>query len=123
MKTVLPGKADILQGTLALLVLQTLELLGPMHGYGIARRIEQISNDLLQLNQGTLYPSLLRMEQEGWISSKWGPSENNRKAKFYAITAAGRKRLVKETAEWRRMSSTIERFLVLDPRSLAEEQG
>src|ERR671913_2462686 len=90
-------KADVLQGTLILLVLRTLDALGPLHGYGIARRIEQISKDVLQLNQGTLYPALLRMEQEGWVSSKWGASEKNRKAKFYSITDAGRKRLVKET--------------------------
>jgi PadR family transcriptional regulator, regulatory protein PadR len=116
-------KADVLQGTLILLVLRTLEALGPQHGYGIARRIEQISEDVLQLNQGTLYPALLRMEQEAWISSKWGASEKNRRAKFYSITAAGRKRLAKETEDWRRMSSTIERFLGFDPRSLAEERG
>ena len=108
------GKADVLQGTLILLVLRTLEALGPLHGYGIARRIEQISKELLQLNQGTLYPALLRMEQEGWITSKWGASEKNRKAKFYAITAAGRKQLDKETKDWRRMSSMIERFLVFN---------
>lgn len=116
-------KADVLQGTLILLVLRTLEALGPLHGYGIARRIEQISKDVLQLNQGTLYPALLRMEQEGWISSEWGASEKNRKARFYAITAAGRRRLAKETEDWRRMSSTIERFLGFDPASLAEEVG
>lgn len=116
-------KADVLQGTLILLVLRTLEALGPLHGYGIARRIEQISNDILQLNQGTLYPALLRMEQEGWISSKWGASEKNRRAKYYSITAAGRKRLAKETDDWRRMSSTIERFLGFDPSSLPEEGG
>ncbi len=114
-------KADVLQGTLILLVLRTLEALGPLHGYGIARRIGQISQDVLQLNQGTLYPALLRMEQEGWISSKWGASEKNRKAKFYWITAAGRRRLAKETQEWRRMSSTIELFLGFNPDSLAEE--
>ena len=94
-----------------------------MHGYGIAHRIEQISNDLLRLNQGTLYPALLRMEQEGWISSKWGASEKNRKAKFYSITAAGKRQLAKETEDWRRMSSTIERFLVIDGPSLATEEG
>ena len=116
-------KADVLQGTLILLVLRTLEALGPLHGYGIARRIEQISEDVLQLNQGTLYPALLRMEQEGWISSVWGASEKNRKAKFYSITAAGRRRLARETEDWRRMSSTIERFLDFDPSSLAEEGG
>ena len=116
-------KADVLQGTLILLVLRTLQALGPLHGYGIARRIEQISNEVLQLNQGTLYPALLRMEQEGWISSKWGASEKNRKAKFYSITAAGRRQLAKETEDWRRMSSTIERFLLIDPASLAKGEG
>src|SRR2546422_8483664 len=108
-------KADVLQGTLILLVLRTLEALGPLHGYGIARRIEQISKDVLQLNQGSLYPALLRMEQEGWIASKWGASEKNRKARLYSMTAAGRRRLAKETEEWRRMSSTIDRFLGFDP--------
>lgn len=112
-------KADILQGTLILLVLRTLEALGPLHGYGIARRIEQISEDLLKLNQGTLYPALLRMEQEGWVSSKWGASETNRQAKFYSITRAGRKRLAKETEDWQRMSSTIDRFLDAIPDSIA----
>jgi PadR family transcriptional regulator PadR len=111
-------KAEVLQGTLILLVLRTLETLGPLHGYGIARRIEQISREVLQLNQGTLYPALLRMEQEGWIGSKWGASEKNRKAKFYSITAAGRRRLSKETEDWRRMSSTIERFLGIRPATL-----
>ncbi len=104
-------KADVLQGTLILLVLRTLDALGPLHGYGISRRIGQISEDLLQLNQGTLYPALLRMEQEGWIASKWGASEKNRKARFYSITAAGRKQLNKEAKEWQRMSATIDRFL------------
>src|SRR4029079_12476673 len=116
-------KADVLQGTLILLVLRMLEALGPLHGYGIARRIEKISKDVLQLNQGTLYPALLRMEQERCIVAKWGASEKNRKARFYSITAAGRKRLAKETEDWRRMSSTIERFLGVDPGSLAEEGG
>jgi transcriptional regulator len=116
-------KADVLQGTLILLDMRTHEALGPMHGYGIARRIEQISGELLQLNQGTLYPALLRMEQEGWIASKWGASEKNRRARFYSITASGRKRLASETQSWRRMSSTIERFLAFDPESLAKERG
>ena len=120
MKTERTGKTDVPQGTLILLVLRTLETLGPLHGYGIARRIEQISKDLLQLNQGTLYPALLRMEQEGWISSEWGASEKNRKARFYAITRAGRKQLAKETENWRRTSSLIEGFLVIDPTRLAE---
>jgi transcriptional regulator len=123
MKSEQADKADVLQGTLILLVLRTLDALGPLHGYGIARRIEQISKDVLQLNQGTLYPALLRMEQEGWISSKWGASEKNRKAKFYSITASGRRRLAKETEDWRRMSSTIERFLGFDPSRLAKERG
>src|SRR5215470_8248466 len=122
MKSGRPDKTDVLQGTLILLVLRTLETLGPLHGYGIARRIEQISKDVLQLNQGTLYPALLRMEQESWISSKWGASERNRKARFYSITASGRKQLARETGEWRRMSSTIERFLGFDGR-LAKEGG
>jgi PadR family transcriptional regulator, regulatory protein PadR len=115
-------KADVLQGTLILLVLRTLDVLGPMHGYGLARRIEQISGDLLQLNQGTLYPALLRMEQEKWILSKWGASEKNRRAKFYAITPAGRRQLAKTTDDWQRMSTTIERFLgsIAD---LAPEEG
>jgi transcriptional regulator len=121
MKTKRGNKADVLQGTLILLVLRTLDALGPLHGYGIARRIEQISGDLLQLNQGTLYPALLRMEQEKWISAKWGASEKNRKAKFYAITAAGGKRLARETGEWQRMASTIERFLGSIPDALREE--
>ena len=116
-------KADVLQGTLILLVLRTLDALGPQHGYGLARRIEQVSKDLLQLNQGTLYPALLRMEQEGWIASKWGASEKNRKARFYSITAAGRRRLAKETDDWRRMASTIERFLANDPESWIKERG
>src|SRR5262245_52017787 len=111
MKKPPPEKADVLQGTLILLVLRTLDVLGPLHGYGIARRIEQISGDLLQLNQGTLYPALLRMEQEGWIASKWGASDKNRRARFYSITAAGRRQLAHETGDWQRMSSTIDRFL------------
>lgn len=116
-----PAKADVLQGTLVLLVLRTLDALGPLHGYGIARRIEQISKDLLQLNQGTVYPALLRMEQEGWIASKWGASENNRKAKFYSISASGRRQLARETKDWERMRSTIDRFLGSVPESLADE--
>ena len=120
MKSRRSEKADVLQGTLVLLVLRTLDALGPMHGYGIARRIEQISRDVLQLNQGTLYPALLRMEQEGWISAKWRASDKNREAKFYALTAAGRKRLARETEDWRRMSSTIERFLGFDPARTEE---
>jgi transcriptional regulator len=104
-------KTDVLRGTLVLIVLRTLSVLGPLHGYAIGGRIEQISAKLLHLNQGTLYPALLEMEQEGWISAKWGTTEKNRRAKFYAITAAGRKQLAKETGEWKRMAFTIERFL------------
>jgi transcriptional regulator len=115
------SKSEVLQGTLDLMVLKTLDAMGPLHGYGIARRIEQISKDVLQLNQGTLYPALLRMEQEGWISSKWGASEKNRKAKFYSITAPGRRQLVRETEDWKHMASTIERFLSIDRASLGEE--
>lgn len=116
-------KAEVLQGTLILLVLRTLEALGPLHGYGIARRIEQISEDLLRLNQGTLYPALLRMEQEGWIESEWGASEKNRRARFYSITASGKCRLAKETEDWRRMSSTIERFLGFAVEDVVEGRG
>jgi PadR family transcriptional regulator PadR len=116
-----PDKTDVLQGTLILLVLRTLEALGPLHGYGIARRIEQISGDLLQLNQGTLYPALLRMEQEKWIAARWGASEKNRKAKFYSLTAAGRRQLAKEAGDWQRISSTIERFLGSIPDALREQ--
>ena len=121
MKDAPAEKADVLQGTLILLVLRTLAALGPLHGYGIARRIEQISGELLQLNQGTLYPALLRMEQEGWVSSKWGTSEKNRKAKFYSVTASGRRRLAQETKDWQRMSSTIDRFLGAIHDVLAED--
>jgi PadR family transcriptional regulator PadR len=105
------GKSEVLQGTLDLLVLKTLESMGPMHGFGIAIRIQQVSEDLLRLNQGTLYPALLRLEQRGWIASKWGVSENHRKAKFYSLTRAGRKRLVEEVESWDRMSAMIHRVL------------
>lgn len=104
-------KADVLHGTLALMVLKTLDTLGPLHGYGIARRIEQISGDMLELNQGTLYPALLRLEQMGWISSKWGASENNRRARFYSITRTGKKQLLAEEVNWERTSAIIARFL------------
>jgi PadR family transcriptional regulator PadR len=104
-------RQDVLYGSLALMVLRTLEMLGPQHGWGIARRIEQISGDILQLNQGTLYPALLRLEQMGWIRSKWGVSENNRRAKFYSITRAGKKQLTSETENWERIAWVIERFL------------
>jgi PadR family transcriptional regulator len=106
-------KSDILQGTLDLMVLQTLDAMGPQHGYGIARRIEQISEDVLQLNQGTIYASLLRLQQRRWIAASWGTSDNNRKAKFYAITKAGRKQLAAQTLNWERISSVIMRLLRL----------
>jgi PadR family transcriptional regulator, regulatory protein PadR len=105
------GKEDILRGTLDLLVLKTLDTLGPLHGYGIARRIEQMSENLLHLNQGTLYPALLRLEQKGWISSKWGTSDNNRRARYYALTKAGRKQLAREARSWERMAGMIGRLL------------
>ncbi|MBI3404271.1 MAG: PadR family transcriptional regulator [Acidobacteria bacterium] len=104
-------KTDLLQGTLDLMVLKTLQALGPLHGWGIARRIEQISDKALEMNQGTLYPALLRLEQRGWISSKWGASENNRRAKFYALTASGRRQLSREEAQWSRVSGIMLRFL------------
>jgi PadR family transcriptional regulator PadR len=103
-------KPDVLQGTLALMVLKTLDVLGPQHGYGIARRIEQISGDLLAVNQGTVYPLLLKLEHEGSIASQWGASENNRRARFYRITAAGRKQLRTETSDWEQTAQIIERF-------------
>ncbi len=104
-------KADVWQGTLALMVLKTLDSMGPLHGYGIARRIEQTSGDKLSLNYGTLYPALLKLEQEGAISSEWGASENNRKAKFYTLTRAGRKQLEKETRDWEQTKAILARFL------------
>src|SRR5436190_14049162 len=104
-------KADVWQGTLALMVLKTLDTLGPLHGYGIARRIEQTSGDLLSLNYGTLYPALLKLEQEGYIQSEWGVSDNNRKAKYYKLTRAGRKQLQRETKEWERTTEILARFL------------
>ncbi len=106
-------RSEVLQGTLDLMVLQVLAVMGPVHGYGIARRIEQVSEDVLQLNEGTVYTSLLRLGQKGWITSKWGQSENNRRAKFYSITRAGRKQLVDEAAEWERISGVIARLLQL----------
>lgn len=105
------ARGEVLQGTLDLIVLQTLHAMGPLHGYGIAVRIQQVSEDLLKLNQGTLYPALLRLEQKGWISSKWGVSEHNRKAKFYSLTRTGKKQLAAEAESWERMSSVISRLL------------
>ncbi|MGO9640683.1 MAG: PadR family transcriptional regulator [Candidatus Acidiferrales bacterium] len=104
-------KPDVWQGTLALMVLKTLETLGPLHGYGIARRIEQTSGDLLSVNYGTLYPALLKLEQEGYIASEWGVSDNNRKAKYYKLTRAGRKQLEKEAREWEQTTAILARFL------------
>jgi len=104
-------KSDILQGTLDLMVLKTLEAMGPLHGYGIARRIEQLSQEALVVNQGTIYLCLVRLVQKGWIKAEWGASENNRKAKFYSISKAGRKQLVAETANWERISGVIGRLL------------
>ena len=105
------AKTDVLQGTLDLMVLKTLEALGPLHGYGIARRIEQVSENLLQLNQGTLYPALLRLQQRGWIKSEWGTSENNRRAKFYQLSPAGRRQLAVEAQNWERISGVMARLL------------
>jgi PadR family transcriptional regulator, regulatory protein PadR len=111
-------KTDVLQGTLALMVLKTLDVLGPLHGYGIARRIEQISGDLLTLNQGTLYPVLLKLEQEGSITSEWGASENNRKARFYRLTRQGRKQLHAEARGWEQRVAIIERFFEVKAHDL-----
>jgi transcriptional regulator len=103
-------KTDIWQGTLALMILKTLEALGPQHGYGLARRIEQTSGDTLSVNYGTLYPALLKLEQEGFVSAEWGVSDNNRRAKFYKLTRAGRKQLAVETREWERTTAIVARF-------------
>lgn len=105
------GKSDVWQGTLALMVLKTLETLGPLHGYGVARRIEQTSGNRLLVNYGTLYPALLKLEQEGYIASEWGVSDNNRKAKFYKLTRAGRKQIEKEEREWEKTTAILARFL------------
>ncbi len=105
------SKSDVLQGTLDLIVLKTLESMGPLHGYGIARRIEQASDNALSLNQGTIYPALLRLEQRGWITSKWGTSETNRRAKFYSLNRVGRKQIEMETENWERIAATMARFL------------
>lgn len=112
-------KRDVQQGTLALMVLKTLEVLGPLHGYGIARRIEQISGDLLAVNQGTLYPVLLKLEHEGAIASEWGASENNRRARFYRLTPGGRRRLRTETHEWAQTTALMDRFLAVKTEDLA----
>ena len=109
-------KTDVWQGTLALMVLKTLETMGAQHGYGIARRVEQTSGDQLAVNYGTLYPALLKLEQEGYISSKWGVSENNRRAKYYSLTRAGKKQVEKETRQWEQTTSIVARFLQPEPR-------
>jgi PadR family transcriptional regulator PadR len=111
-------KMDVPQGTLALMILKTLDVLGPLHGYGIARRIEQISEDLLTVNQGTLYPVLLKLEQEGAIASEWGASENNRRARFYRLTQGGRKRLQAETRDWKQTAAMIGRFFEVKAEDL-----
>ena len=106
-----PDKSDVLYGTLGLMIIKTLEAMGPLHGYRIARRIEQISGNQLALNQGTLYPALLKLEEMGWISSKWGTSDSGRRVKIYSLTRAGRKQLHKEEAQWQRATGIVERFL------------
>jgi transcriptional regulator len=111
---VVDKKSEVLQGTLDLMILKTLHALGPLHGFGIARRIEQLSEDVLQLNEGTVYTSLLRLQQQGWIASEWGSSENNRRARFYSITRSGQKRLKLETENWERISGVIGRVLRLE---------
>ena len=105
------SKSDVLQGTLDLMVLKTLEAMGPLHGYGIARRIEQVSNENLSLNQGTIYPALLRLQQRGWIKAEWGTSENNRRAKYYSLSRLGKKQMEAETENWERVAATMARFL------------
>ena len=105
------SRGEVLQGTLDLIVLKTLDVMRPLHGYGIAQRIQQVSEDLLKLNQGTLYPALLRLEQRGWISSKWGVSDNNRRAKYYSLTRTGRRQLAAEAESWERMAGVIARLL------------
>ena len=109
-----PRKTEVLQGTLDLMILKTLEALGPLHGFGIARRIEQVSQEVLHLNEGTVYTSLLRLQQQGWITAQWGTSENKRKAKYYSITKRGLKQLARETADWEQISGVIGRVLSLE---------
>jgi transcriptional regulator len=118
LETNMKEKSDVKQGTLALMVLKTLDVLGPLHGYGIARRIEQISGDLLAVNQGTLYPVLLKLEQEGSIDSEWGASENNRRARFYKLTRDGRKQLQAETRDWEQTAAIMGRFLTAKAEDL-----
>jgi transcriptional regulator len=111
------NKADVLQGTLDLMVLKTLDSMGPLHGYGIARRIEQVSDETIELNQGTIYPALLRLEQKGWIKSEWGTSETNRRARFYSLSRTGRKQMERATENWERVASTMARFLAPESNS------
>ena len=111
------AKLDVQPGTLALMILKTLDVLGPLHGYGIARRIEETSRNQLTLNYGTLYPALLKLEQEGFVAASWGQSENNRRAKFYALTSAGRRALAREAQEWQRTSDLIAAFFALKPEA------
>jgi PadR family transcriptional regulator, regulatory protein PadR len=108
------ARSEVLQGTLDLMILKTLHVLGPRHGFGLARRIEQVSEDVLRLNEGTVYTSLLRLQRQGWIASRWGASENNRKAKFYSITRRGLKQLARETDDWQRIAGVIARILCLE---------
>lgn len=110
-------KSDVWQGTLALMILRTLEVMGPLHGYGVARRIEQTSGNRLLINYGTLYPALLKLEQEGYITSEWGSSENNRRAKFYRLTRAGRKQVQKETRDWEKANDILARFLAPEQKT------
>ena len=111
-----PLRSEVLQGTLDLMVLKALDAVGPMHGYGIARRLEQISGDRLQLNEGTVYTALMRLKQSGWIGAEWGASDNNRRARFYSITKAGRRQLARETASWEQIAGVIGRVLQLKPQ-------
>lgn len=115
------SKLDLLQGTLDLMVLQTLDAMGPLHGYGLARRIEQVSGDALSLNQGTIYAALTRLQQRGWISAHWGTSENNRRAKFYDLTEAGSEALSDETSSWERLRSVMDRFLTVSQETASEK--
>ena len=107
----MPGKTDVWVGTLALMILKTLESMGPLHGYGVARRIEQVSGDQLAVNYGTIYPALLRLEQEGYVTSRWGVSDNNRRAKYYSLTRTGKKQVEEETRSWRQTTAILDRFL------------
>jgi transcriptional regulator len=109
-----PNRSEVLQGTLDLMILKTLQAIGPLHGFGIARRLEQLSQEVLHLNEGTVYTSLVRLQQEGWIAAEWGSSDNNRKAKFYSITKSGMKQLAKETENWERIAGVIGRVLRLE---------